>query len=99
MARYIDADFLIEQLQPAKNAEWNKRDYSKSKSEMIEDFCTELRNTRIADVVEVVSCSECKFMKFNSSSETCHCKRRGCFSEEVKADDYCSYGIRKEDRQ
>ena len=53
MARYIDADFLIEQLQDAKNSEWNKRDYSKSMSEMIEDFCIELSNTRQADVAEV----------------------------------------------
>ena len=49
--RYIDADWLIEQLQPAKNAEWNKNDHSKSLSEMIEDFCTELKNAPSADVV------------------------------------------------
>ena len=76
MTRYIDADFLIEQLQPAKNDERNKRDYSKSISEMIEDFCTELSNTRTADVAEVKHgynatsmnpvdefvCSECGFI-------------------------------------
>ena len=49
--RYIDADFLIEQLQPAKNSVWNKNDHSKSMSEMIEDFCTELKNAPTADVV------------------------------------------------
>ena len=51
MPRYIDADFLIEQLQPAKNSVWNKNDHSKSMSEMIEDFCTELKNAPNADVV------------------------------------------------
>lgn len=51
MARYFDADFLIEQLQPAKNSVWNKNDHSKSMSEMIEDFCTELKNAPAADVV------------------------------------------------
>ena len=49
--RYIDADFLIEQLQHAKNSVWNKNDHSKSMSEMIEDFCTELKNAPTADVV------------------------------------------------
>lgn len=51
MARYIDADLLIEQLQPAKNAEWNKNDHTASRSQMIEDFCTELKNAPTADVV------------------------------------------------
>lgn len=51
MAKYIDADKLIEELQTAKNAEWNKHDHSKSLSEMIEDFCTELKNAPAADVI------------------------------------------------
>lgn len=51
MARYIDADKLIEELQPAKNAEWNKNDHSASRSEMIENFCTELQNAPTAEVV------------------------------------------------
>ena len=51
MSRYIDADKLIEELQSAKNAEWNKNDHSKSISEMIEDFCTELKNAPTADVI------------------------------------------------
>ena len=50
MAHYIDADELIEALQPALNAEWNKRDHTASRSDMIKDFCTELENWRTADV-------------------------------------------------
>lgn len=53
--RLIDADALILALQPAKDSEWNKRNYSTSRSEMIAEFCTELENWRTADVAPVVN--------------------------------------------
>lgn len=79
MPRYIDADKLIEELQPAKNLEWNKNDHYKSKSEMIEDFCTELENAHTADVQEV------RHGRWMDDKETGYliCSECGRFTDEI----------------
>lgn len=56
--------------------------------------CLKFKNK--ADFVELVRCKGCKFVHINSSSGLYHCKRRGHYSEEVKRDDFCSYGERSD---
>lgn len=70
-------------------------DAAKQNAEHAEEECDFFKNK--ADVVEVVRCRDCKYVHFNTSSETYHCRRRGYYSEKVNEDDYCSYGKRKED--
>ena len=46
--------------------------------------------------IPVVRCKECQYCLLNTSNGSYYCKRRGYFSEEVKEDDYCSYGEKVE---
>lgn len=61
----------------------------------VESKCPFKKFKNKADFVELVRCKGCKFVHINSSSGSYHCKRRGHYSEEVKQDDFCSYGERK----
>ena len=49
-----------------------------------------------ADKVEVVRCKDCKYVHYNTSSESYSCQRRGYFSEGVEENDFCSRGERRE---
>ena len=95
MVRYIDADKLIAELQPAKNAEWNKNDHSKSKTEMIEDFCTELENAPTADVQEI---RYCKFELVQDGKGVCsNCHRLDSIDKLAKYCRYCGAFLKWED--
>lgn len=48
------------------------------------------------DVVEVVRCKDCAYCRYVDAADIYRCDRRGYYSEEVKADDYCSHGERRE---
>lgn len=89
MSRYIDADAF-------------ERAVMFSDDEDIQDVIYRLRDFPTADVVKVVRCKDCKYYRKNIS-----CVGglyNGC-SEwlnegneiEVREDDYCSFGERRED--
>ena len=96
MARYIDADNLINELSAAcmpideKGITGILGDNS-SIADIINEQPT-------ADVQEVVRCKDCEyFLKYKSSNE-CFCYK-GEMLNKVEPNDYCSQAIREEDNQ
>ena len=84
MARYIDANDF-------------KREMEKYLPDDRELALKVLKSIKTADVVEVVRCKDCEWWdRKNDHDEWCHCNendREGCW----QADDYCSWGERRED--
>lgn len=88
MSRLIDADALFAEFE---NADWyNNADRDEIAERLVLQAPT-------IDAVEVVRCKECKnSIASVDNSLCCRCwyDRLG-FWEEVKADDFCSYGERE----
>ena len=86
MARFIDADKLLENLkkQYGEDLGWQCTVNMSDIGMMIEDAPT-------ADVVEVVRCSECKFNQYGICDHyvMAHC--------DIRDDDFCNYGERRTD--
>lgn len=55
-----------------------------------------IRNAPAADVVEVVRCKDCQFWQDNNGGYP-HPECRWGKDETLDADDYCSFGERRED--
>lgn len=55
-----------------------------------------LEDTPTADVVAVVRCKDCKYYQDNNGGYP-HEECRWCMDETPNADDYCSYGARKDE--
>lgn len=82
MARYIDADALLNKI-------WN----GNSDSIVLRGYAADLvKAMPTADVVEVVRCKDC--ISFNGDTCTYHSDYYGEHEVNVDADDYCSYGRR-----
>lgn len=85
MARYIDADRALTKahelfMQP--NIElWQ--------------VCNLIENAPAADVAEVVRCKECIYWE-NGKGYTPYCNHPDSMLMDTNADDFCSYGERKE---
>ena len=95
MARYIDANKLekhfIEDVSK-HNLTINGNDYPVF---LVDHTLHEIRNTPIADVVEVVRCKDCKHKKVEQPNGIIHCRRdnsEGWIFR--KTTDYCSCGER-----
>ena len=84
MARYIDADLLIDKL---KNT---------TGSPLVRGFAAAMiDNTPTADVVEVVRCKDCK----HYVAEYCTRDIKGRTNMfYMQPDDFCSYGERKDEQ-
>ena len=93
MARYIDADALIERLKFKRD----ETDKVKKKYSGLECAISQVQKQPTADVVEVVRCKECKHSSFIKSCSKYECKK-GCGSLKY-SNDYCSYGERKCDNE
>lgn len=88
--RYIGVNELFRQLEEG----WHTNDTEKGKN--IQAVIDRVVTPIIVGIPEMICrCKDCEYAHFNSSSETYHCKRRGYYSEEVKPDDFCSYGDKK----
>jgi hypothetical protein len=94
MARYIDADKLLEnlKLQYGEDLGWQCTVNMSDVGMMIEDAPT-------TDVVEVVRCKDCKYRedlndRLNNIRVFC---TLAVDVKEVDLTDYCSYGERRED--
>ena len=89
MARYIDADALIRRIQ----------DEHKFGSLMLSNMISEMPT---ADVVEVVRCKDCKYMCHYTDGHL-ECRLLSDLKPipttycTMNADDFCSYGERRED--
>ena len=92
MSRYIDAD---------------KIPYVISENGCLDDFAYryDINEVPTADVVEVVRCKDCKYWDTRDSKGiqgTCLCGEKDfCYGSEFYpfADDYCSYGERREENE
>lgn len=98
MARYIDADVLIERLKFKRD----ETDKVKKKYSGLECAISQVQKQPTADVVEVVRCKDCKHSYINSfsaQSGVALCKFWSNRAEGnnlvVQQDDYCSYGERR----
>ena len=88
MARLIDADSILD-------------DFLKlvfAACEIKQDFADMISNATTIDAVEVVRCKDCKH--WHKDTVFCDYMSYGEASERVNwyADDFCSYGERKEDK-
>lgn len=87
MARYIDADALIEEY--CGECEADQRGYCDR------DICATIlwiNEAPTVDAVEVVRCKDCKHMEWYFGEMTCPYDDDRC----VDANHFCSYGERKE---
>lgn len=98
MSRYIDADELVRYME--ERQERLKDDESLWELSVVETF---LGRASSADVVEVVRCKDCKYLKpFTSqylTGQFCECPCSFGGQGIKKPDDYCSYGERRDDRE
>ena len=99
--RLIDAEQLSESIYDNVSAPYEEAVWAK------EDCLTEIDVAPTVDAVPVVRCQECKhFGHYGKTSlfingkniKAGWCQRRICYDEEYRmtADDFCSYGERKE---
>lgn len=96
MARYIDADALIDDI---KNNlwDWDTVDGIKAQT-VLRQTITDIGNAPTVDAVPVVRCKDCKFSNWYTGGDGrpynyCTELERGGFEEA----DYCSFGERKDD--
>ena len=99
MRRYIDADAVLELIQE----EFHKTDVNGEEQIGVLKCHRIVREAPTADVVEVVRCRDCKYWDARDSKGIqgiCLCGEKDFYygSEFYPfADDYCSYGERRED--
>ena len=94
MAKYIDADELLNALQGQVSEVCNKIPYDKEVFTILHDRQMEIYNLiekqPTADVVEVVRCADCKYQ---GNDDECPLLSLAAYTE---PDDFCSYGKRAE---
>ena len=83
MAKYINADALLDKIERM----WNAHQLTNTKYKTFVDL---LKAEPAADVVEVVRCKDCRYML---QTEGCALDRDRFMREE---EDYCSYGERED---
>lgn len=90
MSRYIDVDKFIEDL-GFENTE-QEREENIGEIVTLEDFDRQPTE----DVVKVVRCEDCKYYQDNNNGYP-HNECKWCKDETPDADDFCSYGERKDE--
>ena len=99
MARYVDADKVIEHIRQYKNS--NKKTFQQGINFAIKVVCRALSDNRIvprADVQEVVKCQECKHCtKYELRGDVLpRIYRCGLSINACDEDFFCKYGERKD---
>ena len=84
MAEYIEREALL------NSKQWRslKSEFDQTRAKCI------IATFPAADVVEVVRCKECKYWECGKDYEP-YCNHWGNMMSETNADDFCSYGERK----
>ena len=97
MARYIDADAAVEEARLAYCKDCNSYNGVICRSCGFDDAMSYIEGYPEADVVAVVRCKDCKYNAFAQPNGTIHCHaRKNLICEYRNADDFCSYGERRE---
>lgn len=95
MARYIDVDKMIQQLE--KSIEFQEKYASFREVKQTKLFIESLKNEPTADVVEVVRCEKCVDYLYDTpyckKKNIGYCDRDGAIKQK---NHFCSYGERKE---
>ena len=95
MAEYIEREALLEK-------RYNANDISNLPFENMVVDVRDIEDAPTADVVEVVRCKDCKrcYEKRTKRNKQLmrFCMRMDGNEHQVNADDFCSYGERREDR-
>ena len=103
MEEYIGRNALLQEIANLKKSPWYNDDYGFGTKQarhdgvaIVEDLC--IKQAPTADVVEVVRCKDCKDYRQNPYSPEedmmCMC---WCDWLPTDPDDFCSYGVRRED--
>ena len=96
MARYIDAERLVEQYERAVAYDWNKKTSPSSWADAYDCVIADIDEQPTADVVEVVRCKDCICYKANCCFHPQWDMESATEVPLVREIDFCSYGERKE---
>ncbi len=96
--RLIDADRLTDICKQIADNDWNKRAAPNSWADAYESFIYGLEDSKTVDAVEVCRCKYCKHRTLAGKAPFMFflCSHNNGLRENVKDNDFCSYGERKE---
>ena len=89
MARYIDADKVLNWISAMADIQGT---FGKA---LCHEFSKAVRSSELPDVEKVVRCKECIYWE-NGKGYTPYCNHPDSMLMDTNADDFCSYGERKE---
>ena len=95
MSRYIDADKAKEKLGIVRGAYSCFLEEDRPYYDVLSETIKMINEMPTADVVEAVRCKDCKYGKIDSLF-CCEYECSVFGNSNVEADDFCSYGERKE---
>lgn len=94
MARYIDANLLLEQLNK-KKLEVGKVRYVEGFNDAIMRVRSMISSSATADAVDVVRCKDCRHWYSPTKDDAHYCRIPQGLNGVVAEEDFCSYGRRK----
>ena len=97
MAEYIDRQVALDALGVTKNATKYGGDHSGYDTRMLYEIHDALTGIPAADVVPVVRCKDCKNWQTDWNPSIPDRHYCAVMDSMMKADDFCSYGERRED--
>ena len=93
MARYIDIDKLLYDMDEIKPINWTDSEQEIQEQLDYKDFKALIEKQPVADAVEVVRCKDCKYYNVNNCVDSFG---RCLVNDRVKMDnEFCSYGEQK----
>ena len=101
MKRYIDEELvtedILQRLDALKGSDFGTSTFRDGLADWYARIMSDLRSIPTADVVEVVRCKDCKYASPNGEygCKAYHFKLYE--THEMKADDFCSRGERRDD--
>ena len=96
--RLIDTETVIRKLRKANCAECDNYNAVRCRACWVDDVVSLLEDSPTVDAVEVVRCKDCKWYqirKWDDQTPKYDCRKTHALLD-VKPDDFCSYGERRE---
>ena len=95
MAEYIEREALMRRIKEIHCAECDSYHGARCRACWVDDTLDYIDSEQAADVAPVVRCKDCKYWQDNNDGYP-HEECRWVHEETPDADDFCSYGERKE---
>ena len=95
MAEYIEREALMRRIKEIHCAECDSYHGVRCRACWVDDTLDYIDSEQAADVAPVVRCKDCKYWQDNNDGYP-HEECRWVHEETPDADDFCSYGERKE---